>query len=151
MKRYINLALFRNPSLFQNVSILNLNSPSIDLDFIERLGDMKARIVFCDGGYTRSFRKLDRRNKKVCIVGDFDSICADTRKEIDELIDVDILQIENQDMNDLQKGLNTIVDIITFEQKSRQEIIDPNSMLDKKEVDHVIINGITGDRMDHQM
>lgn len=133
--------------------LLNLNSPSLHLDFVARLGDMPADVVFCDGGYRRAIRALDRRHKRLVLVGDLDSIGAGLASLP---ADVELVRDPSQDRNDLQKGLDLICRRLApsprkslFESESEGGPQPEPSREPERPV--VVVNGVTGSRLDHQM
>ena len=73
------------------------------MPFVHRLADSPAQVVFCDGGYTRSFAEVDCRNKSLFAVGDFDSSKVEAvNGRVAVYVDTD----ENR--NDLEKALDLL-------------------------------------------
>ena len=138
MRRLIDLGVIASPKQHW-LWLLNLNSPSLHLDFVARTADMQADVVFCDGGYRRSIAALDPRNKRMALVGDLDSL-GEALAGLPAT--VELLRDPTQNRNDLHKGLDLVCSRISQQRAAASP--DPRTPV-------VVVNGATGGRLDHQM
>ena len=132
-EKLFRLAVLKKPKLFRT-SMVVMNSPEVNEDLFEKIGAHPSRIAFCDGALQRYLHLLDKTNKDIYWVGDFDS--SDKDLKIDN---INVHLKDCQDNNDLGKALDLL------------EELRKDDNLKKSSVEYVLVNGTTGGRFDHQM